>query len=279
MSKGTINKMIPFSSVDGEGNRFAIFLQNCNFNCWYCHNPETINNCNHCGICIEHCKTGAITLIDGKVVYDRLKCINCDECIKSCPRNASPKVQVLSPEEVMEEVMKVKPFIRGITVSGGECTLQEDFLIKLFRLAQKQGLSCFIDTNGGVPLWNKPELMAVTSKVMLDVKAFDDSEHKKLTGVSSDTVIKNLTFLANENKLFEVRTVCSEIGFNNKDTVQAVSEIVSKIDPTIQYKLIKYRPFGVREKYKDKLQVPSEAYMESLRQVIRENGLENIVIV
>ncbi|MCG8572187.1 MAG: 4Fe-4S cluster-binding domain-containing protein, partial [Spirochaetes bacterium] len=46
MSKtGIVNKIIPFSHVDGPGNRFALFLQSCNFNCNYCHNPETIRLC------------------------------------------------------------------------------------------------------------------------------------------------------------------------------------------------------------------------------------------
>ena len=40
----TINKIIPMSLVDGPGNRTAIFFQGCNFNCSYCHNPETIKN-------------------------------------------------------------------------------------------------------------------------------------------------------------------------------------------------------------------------------------------
>ena len=36
-----VNKIIPFSAVDGPGNRTAVFVQGCNFNCRYCHNPET----------------------------------------------------------------------------------------------------------------------------------------------------------------------------------------------------------------------------------------------
>ena len=40
-----VNKIIPFSAVDGPGNRTAIFLQGCNFDCRYCHNPETRNLC------------------------------------------------------------------------------------------------------------------------------------------------------------------------------------------------------------------------------------------
>ncbi|MEA3424244.1 MAG: radical SAM protein [Bacillota bacterium] len=38
-----INKIINFSSVDGPGNRLVVFVQGCNLNCIYCHNPETID--------------------------------------------------------------------------------------------------------------------------------------------------------------------------------------------------------------------------------------------
>ena len=50
--KVPVNKIIPFSSVDGPGNRTAIFLQACNLDCKYCHNPETRALCIHCGDCI-----------------------------------------------------------------------------------------------------------------------------------------------------------------------------------------------------------------------------------
>lgn len=39
---GYVRKILPQSSVDGPGNRVAIFMQGCDFNCSYCHNPETI---------------------------------------------------------------------------------------------------------------------------------------------------------------------------------------------------------------------------------------------
>ena len=45
MIKARINKIIDSSVVDGPGNRTAIFFQGCNFNCKYCHNPETIDHC------------------------------------------------------------------------------------------------------------------------------------------------------------------------------------------------------------------------------------------
>ena len=39
---GNVRNIITHSAVDGPGNRLVVFLQGCNFNCLYCHNPETI---------------------------------------------------------------------------------------------------------------------------------------------------------------------------------------------------------------------------------------------
>ena len=40
--KGIINKIIPFSNVDGPGNRLSIFLQSEDAACLYWQKPETI---------------------------------------------------------------------------------------------------------------------------------------------------------------------------------------------------------------------------------------------
>ena len=40
--RGLVAGTIPFSNVDGPGNRFVVFLQGCNFDCVACHNPQTI---------------------------------------------------------------------------------------------------------------------------------------------------------------------------------------------------------------------------------------------
>ena len=53
-----VNRIIPFSSVDGPGNRTAVFLQGCNIDCKYCHNPETRHMCEECGVCVEQCPVG-----------------------------------------------------------------------------------------------------------------------------------------------------------------------------------------------------------------------------
>lgn len=70
-------------------------------------------------------------------------------------------------EEVYAKVKKQIPFIRGLSVSGGECMLWPEFLTELFRLAKKDGLGTLIDSNGMIPFEDYPELMEVSDGVML----------------------------------------------------------------------------------------------------------------
>lgn len=275
---GYINKIIPFSNVDGEGNRMAIFLQGCNYNCLYCHNPETINRCINCGKCVPECPVGAITMIDGQVEYHIDKCVNCDKCVAACENNSSPKISKLTVADILEKIEKVKFFISGITVSGGECSLQSEFLIELFSEVKKLGLTTFMDTNGSTPIYENKELLAVTDKTMIDLKAFTSEENKMLTGLDNKIVIKNIRELGALDKIYEIRTVVVPGILDNKRTVDEGSKLLASINPEVQYKLIKYRPMGVR---KDLLNAvsPTTEYMKELEAIAHENGIKNTLIV
>lgn len=273
-----VNKIIPFSNVDGEGNRTAIFLQGCNYNCLYCHNPETINHCNNCGLCVPHCEYGALSKIDGKVVYDIEKCQNCDRCIAECKRNSSPKITSMTVADILKYLQKTRYFISGITVSGGECTLQTDFLIELFREVKRMGLTTFIDTNGSTPIYNNKELLEVMDKTMIDLKAYDSEENKMLTGLENKTVIENIKVLGKLDKIYEIRTVVVPQVLDSRKTVDEGSKLLASINPNIIYKLIKYRPLGVRENL-IKSTVPTQEYMEELKEIAISNGCKNVIIV
>jgi len=275
---GYINKIIPFSSVDGPGNRTAIFLQGCNFNCVYCHNPETINICNNCGLCVKQCPTEALYIKENIVMWDKEKCCNCDKCIKECKNTSSPKTQKITADDVINEISNYKTFIQGITVSGGECTLQKEFLIELFTKAKSMGLTCFIDSNGSNDFSKMEKLMKLCDGIMLDVKSFNNDKHKQYIEFDNFNVLKNLEYLASINKLYEVRTVVVPEVFNNEETVKKVSNVITKYNCKIRYKLIAFRNLGVRNNFKY-LNTPSKEYMEELKKKSEEIGCNNIVIV
>ncbi|MFI3238208.1 MAG: YjjW family glycine radical enzyme activase [Lachnospiraceae bacterium] len=276
-----INRIIPFSAVDGLGNRTAIFVQGCNIDCKYCHNPETRAICCNCGACVPTCPTGALLFDEQmQVVFDRTKCVECDTCIRICKHDASPRVTWMSAVEVYEEVRKQVPFIRGVTVSGGECSLYPDFLQELFTLCKKDGLSTLLDSNGMIAYAQLRQVLEVTDGVMLDIKAFGEEAAISVIGEHNHVVLENAKYLAIAGKLEEIRTVVVPELFDARTVIFAIGDLLSRYTDLakLRYKLITYRKYGVREAYQG-LQEPTEDDMKQLEAYARAQGFEGVVII
>ncbi|MBC7960068.1 MAG: YjjW family glycine radical enzyme activase [Vallitaleaceae bacterium] len=275
IGKLIVNEIIPFSNVDGSGNRCAIFLQGCNISCVYCHNPETINHCNHCGACVAVCSTGALTYSDGKVIYDKNLCTGCNLCLEVCPISSSPKTKAYEVDELVKIIKGYQPFIRGITVSGGEPTLQKDALVDLFNKVKPLGLTCYVDTNGFFKPTELFELIEATDQFLFDVKTVGDS--KSLCKVSQLSCLDTLQYLLEQGKIEEVRTVLIRDFMDGKETVQKVSQILKNF-PEVSYKLMKVHKIGLKEEQKRTIHdfIPSDQEVLELVQLAKDHGLKKI---
>ena len=150
-NKAVVSKILTFSCVDGPGNRLVIFLQGCNFDCKSCHNPHTIGQCDDCGDCVAQCPTQALSIYEQEqddqslggqslqtqkhvtqIRWDAPLCSHCDHCLAVCPQQSNPKTRQYSVAEMLTAIRKNSLFITGITVTGGEATLQLKFIIALF---------------------------------------------------------------------------------------------------------------------------------------------------
>ena len=205
--RAQVASLIPFSWVDGPGNRFVLFLQGCNFNCLACHNPQTI------------------------------------------PLR-TPRAIESTVIELLEQIREAMPFISGITVSGGEATLQSEFVLELFRAIKSseefKGLTTFIDSNGSAApdVWSS--LAQVTDGVMLDLKALDDERHIELTGSSNSVVLNSIQQLSSLGILYEVRLLLVP-GQNDSDEQLIKTAIwLKSVDPAMKIKINTFKTHGVR---------------------------------
>lgn len=236
---GLLADVVPFSSVDGPGNRFVVFTQGCNFDCLACHNPSTIARTAH------------------------------------PPRTASVP-------EVVEEIRAVEPYLSGITTSGGECTLQVDFLVELFGAVkadpQLARLTTFVDSNGNAEpaVWDR--LVPVADRFMLDLKALDPVVHRRLTGHGNERVLASIRHLAARGVLHEVRLLVVP-GWNDDPAgLAATGRWLAAIDPDLRTVVIGFRRHGVRPGFRD-VPEPTPEDLARHRDLLLAAGLRDVVTV
>ncbi len=212
--KAVIFDIQRYSVHDGPGIRTLVFFKGCPLRCRWCQNPESIDRrpevafseskCIGCGECAKVCPNGAIVFEKGKRV-DRNLCDRCEKCAEICYAEA---LTILGKEydvqSLMEVVERDRPFYEqsggGVTVSGGEPTVQFDFLLDFLRAAKQAGLNTVLETCGAFA-WSKfEELLPYLDVIYFDLKVAEREEHKRLTGIDNERILANARKLADSDK-------------------------------------------------------------------------------
>ena len=167
---------------------------------------------------------------------------------------------LMSVDEIVEDVLKYKRYIDGVTISGGEPLLQIEFVTELFRRIKESGLNTCIDTSGSTfDKDNKEvvdkfdELLKYCDLVMLDIKHIEDNKHIWLTGKTNKNVLEFATYLSDIGKDAWLRYVLVPT-FNEDeealrrwrkfaDTLKNVKKI--EILPYHRLALNKYKQLGI----------------------------------
>jgi len=237
-TRGLLADTLPFSNVDGPGNRFVVFLQGCNFDCQACHNPQTIPL-------------------------------------------ASPHARWVTVPELVAEIRGAAPFLSGVTVSGGEATLQWPFVRELFAAVKHPSLgrlTTMVDSNGSAPPGVWDALGEVLDGAMIDLKAFDDDLHTMLTGQSNAPVLDSIRQLAGMGRLYEVRLLVTP-GVNDDDGLLArTAAWLYAVDPGMRVKVIGFRRHGSRATARE-WEESNPAHRDRVAGVLSRAGLQQICCV
>lgn len=296
MIQPLISNIQRFSVDDGPGIRTTVFFKGCNLRCLWCHNPECIstgfsvqllaNACRSCGKCAVLCERGGHIFQDGCHLLERKNCIGCGKCAYSCPVTAISIIgKSYEPEALVKEVLKDRMYFEtsdgGVTFSGGEPMLHQEYLRKVLILAKEAGLHTAVDTAGNVPFTSFERVLPYTDVFLYDIKIWDDEKHRQATGVSNQLILENLKKLTDADAQIIIRTpVIMEWNGNLKE-FEAISSYLADLKKPVKliqllpyhsYGAGKYETLGLVNQIKDHTP-PTRAFMEEALQCYIAKGL------
>jgi pyruvate formate lyase activating enzyme len=211
-TKGIILHLQRLSTEDGPGIRTTVFFKGCPLRCAWCHNPESIsprpqvhwleNRCITCYSCLEICPNDCLVFDKHGVVIDRERCQGCGTCARECPGNAMELLGVTtSTEDLFAELVKDKAFFSdggGVTLSGGEPTLQSAFAVELLAGLQAAGIHTALDTCGLCARPVLERLYPLVDLFLFDLKLISSERCRQFTGQDNEIVLDNLRWLSSQ---------------------------------------------------------------------------------
>ena len=115
-----------------------------------------------------------------------------------------------TPKALFEKALHFREYFGdkgGVTLSGGEPLLQAPFATAFFKLCKEAGLNTCLDTSGCLLGGETDALLAVTDRVLLDIKYATNEAYRSLVGCALDAPLAFLSRLEERGVATTLRSV------------------------------------------------------------------------
>lgn len=154
-------------------------------------------------------------------------------------------------DEIIEQVKKYSSYMKfsggGLTVSGGEATLQPEFLKDLFKKAQENEIHTCLDTSGFVNIDVIDPVLDYTNLVLLDLKHMVPEKCKDLVGVSIDKILELAKHLSDRNIPVWIRHVLVPGITDDRENLELMGKFISTLKNVDRVELLPYHTLGVHK--------------------------------
>ena len=140
-------------------------------------------------------------------------------------------------DDLVKEVIKDRVYFEksggGITISGGEATMQPKFAAAFLKSIKEQGIHTSLDTCGQCTQKNLDLILPFTDLVLYDIKEIDPGKHKEFTESSNKTILDNLMYVCgymNENifpREIWIRTPIIPQATDRKDNIIGIGRFIA----------------------------------------------------
>lgn len=158
--------------------------------------------------------------------------------------------QEMTVDEVLSEIEPYLQYYRssggGLTVSGGEPTLQYPFVTQVFQEAKRRwNLHTTLDSNG----FNEPEkireLLENTDLVLLDLKHMNDEKHIDLTGKSNERTLKMAQWLSDNGRKMWIRHVFVPGIHDQEEDLLELGRFIGTLNGVEKFEILPYHQMGI----------------------------------
>lgn len=152
-------------------------------------------------------------------------------------------------DELISKILRYKNYFTvsggGVTLSGGEPLLQQDFLLELLPKLKKLGIHTTIDTSGSFPLTDKmKKIIDLTDLFLLDIKCINDDICKDLVGVSNKLELEFARYLSDINKPVWIRQVLVPGITDHEEDLLQLKDFLASLKNVKKVEILPYHDLG-----------------------------------